>query len=185
MGRVQRSGDARAFALLVCRWEGPIQRLCTRMTGDPHRGEDLAQEAFARIFAHREDYRRQARFATFLWRIALNLCRDEKRKAARRRASSLDSSGPDGAAPDLAPAASTPSPHLVAARRERAHLVRRALAQLPEHYRAVVVLRHYEGLKFREIAEVLEIPLGTVKSRMAEALSRLARTLRPLGSEGR
>ena len=61
------------------------------------------------------------------------------------------------------------------AEKERAELVREAILRLPEHYRAVVVLRHYEGLKFRQIAEVLDIPEGTVKSRMAEALSRLAR----------
>ena len=76
----------------------------------------------------------------------------------------------------MAPAAS-PEKSLV--NDERAQSLRRALQQLPEHYRDVVVLRHYEGLKFREIADVLQIPEGTVKSRMAEALTRLTRRLRP------
>ncbi len=177
MLRVQRRGDARAFALLVRRWEGPIQRLCARLTGDLHRAQDLAQEAFARAFARRETFRHEARFSTFLWRIAVNLCRDEGRRAARRIATPADL-----AQAEASLAADEATPHEAAAAHERAELVRRALADLPEHYRAVVVLRHYEGLKFRQIGEVLDIPTGTVKSRMAEALSRLAAALGPLAA---
>jgi RNA polymerase sigma-70 factor (ECF subfamily) len=175
MPQTPNSGDAGAFALLVRRWQGPIRRLCTRMTGDEHRAEDLTQETFARAFALRETFRREARFSTFLWRIALNLCSDECRATARRAERSLD----DGPGECSEPRATAPAPHALAAQREQAGMVREALAQLPEHYRSVVVLRHYEGLKFREIAHVLNIPEGTVKSRMAEALNRLAGLLRP------
>ena len=181
MWRVQMQDDAEAFATLVERWEGPIQNLCTRMLGDAHRGEDLAQEAFARVFARRKDYEPVSRFSTFLWRIALNLCYDELRKINRRGESSLEDSADergefqfaaDGAAPDF---------QLV--EDERAEGVRRALLALAEPYRVVVVLRHYEGLKFREIGEVLDIPEGTVKSRMVEALNQLSRLLKPLAKE--
>ena len=171
MWRVKMEDDAQAFAQLVKRWEKPIQSLCARMTGDAHQGEDLAQEAFARIFARRKDYQPSGRFATYLWRVAVNLCYDELRRVSRRRESALETTNGSGEEMDFA--AGSPAPDFALVEQERAEAVRRALLELTEPYRAVVVLRHYEGLKFREIGEVLEIPEGTVKSRMAEALAQL------------
>src|SRR5919197_552467 len=84
MWRGEREEEPPEFATLVKRWEQPIQRLCTRMLADAHRAEDLAQEAFARVFARRKHYEPSAKFSTFLWRIALNLCYDELRKINRR-----------------------------------------------------------------------------------------------------
>ncbi len=173
MWRVKMDDDAQAFAQLVARWEGPIRSLCARMTGDVHRGEDLAQEAFVRVFARRKEYEVSGRFSTFLWRVALNLCRDEWRRTSRRKESPLE----DGESPAHEPVVEGAGPDLQLVERERAETVKRALMELAEEYRGVVVLRHYEGLKFREIAEVLEIPEGTVKSRMAEALGQLNRIL--------
>src|SRR5262245_57493510 len=97
MWRVQTQDDDAAFAQLVRRWEGPIQRLCIRMIGDVHRGEDLAQETFLRVFSRRKDYRPDGKFSTWLWRIALNLCYDELRRRQRRE-ESYDLSGEPGAA---------------------------------------------------------------------------------------
>ena len=179
MWRVQQTDDHAAYARLVERWEAPIQRLCARMTGDLHRAEDLAQEAFARVFAKRHAYEPGGKFSTWLWRIALNLCRDELRRRQRHPELSLETGGEgDEASPAHEISASTPSPAEAVEALEQAEIVRRALLRLPEHYRTVVVLRHYEGLKFHEIAEVLGIPDGTVKSRMSEGLSRLACLLR-------
>jgi RNA polymerase sigma-70 factor (ECF subfamily) len=176
MWRVKMQSDSQAFTQLVNRWEKPIRALCTRMTGDAYRGEDLTQETFVRVFARRKDYQPSARFSTFLWRVALNICYDELRKINRRRETILDSAeggeGEDGRFTEPGP-----GPDLVLVEQERAETVRQALLQLSEPCRAVVVLRHYEGLKFREIGEALEIPEGTVKSRMAEALARLNRIL--------
>src|SRR5262245_40990444 len=160
MWRVQTEDDERAFTQLVRRWQGPILALCMRMTGDAQRGEDLGQETFIRVFQQRKSWQPSGKFSTWLWRIALNLCYDELRRRQRREESSLD--GADGetiakleafVAPDAAPDKSL-------AERERGELVRRALMQLPETYRAVLVLRHYQDLKFREIADVLEVPEG-------------------------
>ena len=174
MWRVQMQDDAEAFAVLVERWEEPIQNLCTRMLGDAHRGEDLAQEAFARVFAKRKDYEPRGKFSTFLWRVALNLCYDELRRRDRRRETSLegafDNDEPDYASDEL-------PPDISLAREESAERVRTSLMKISEAYRSVLVLRHYEDLKFREIADVLGIPEGTVKSRMVEGLSQLARLL--------
>src|SRR5258705_12485328 len=178
MWRVKMDDDPQAFARLVERWQKPIQRLCLRMLGDVHRAEDLTQEAFAKVFARRKDYEPVGRFSTFLWRIALNLCYDELRKINRRGESSLEDGADEHG--ELHFAADSIGPDLQVVRDERAETVRRALLQLPEPYRVVVVLRHYEGLKFREIGEVLDIPEGTVKSRMVEALNQLSRALKPL-----
>jgi RNA polymerase sigma-70 factor (ECF subfamily) len=181
MWRVKMNDDAQAFTQLVGRWEKPIQSLCARMTGDLHRGEDLTQEAFARVFAKRKDYQASGKFATFLWRVALNLCHDELRRIQRRRESMLEDESEDGGETHFV--ASNPAPDFALVKQERAEAVRRALLELSEPYRAVVVLRHYEGLKFREIGEVLEIPEGTVKSRMAEALAQLNEILNGLRNE--
>lgn len=175
MARVGRYDDHAEFARLVKRWETPIRRLCARMTGDPQRGEDLKQETFLRLFENRKRYQPKARFSTFLWRIALNQCYDELRRQQRRReflVSSVDE-------PAAEPPAEGPGPDVQAAAFEEGELVRQAVLQLPDIYRAVVVLRHYQDMKLARIAEVLELPEGTVNSRMAEALSRLSRILGP------
>ena len=183
MWRVKLQDDAEAFASLMSRWQKPIENLCIRMTGDLHRAEDLAQTAFARIFARRADWEPIGKFSTFLWRVALNLCHDELRRAKRRGECSLDALDEAGdSQPDFI-ASEDPAPDEQADSRERAELVRNALLKLATHYREVVVLRHYEGLKFHEIGEVLAIPEGTVKSRMAEALTQLNRLLKHLNGD--
>jgi len=183
MWRVKLQDDAQAFARLMTRWEKPIQRLCLRMTGDVHRAEDLAQTAFTRVFTRRADWEPTGKFSTFLWRVALNLCHDELRRQQRRGESSLDALDEDNDAGADNFAADEPPPDAQAAASERGEFVRRALATLAPPYREVVVLRHYEDLKFREIGEVLGIPEGTVKSRMAEALTQLSQLLKHVNEE--
>jgi RNA polymerase sigma-70 factor, ECF subfamily len=173
MRRMQLSGDPAAFTQIVRRWEQPIRRLCIRMIGDEHRGEDLAQEALARVFANRGAFKDGCRFSTWLWRIALNLCYEELRRVKRRGEEPLED-----VAVEMAPLQTS-------LRNERVQLVREAMARLPETHRAVVVLRQFENLKFREIAEVLEVPEGTVKWRMSEALDQLSRELKAVGEEQR
>jgi RNA polymerase sigma-70 factor (ECF subfamily) len=180
MWRVRTQDDAEAFAELVGKWQGPIQRICVRMTGDSHRGEDLAQEAFSRLFGHRKEYQPAARFSTYLWRVSMNLCYDELRRMKRRPEMPLEFSTADGeetlSVLDTQ-AASEAQPDAALQMSEQAEMVREALQRLPEHYRAVLILRHYENLKFREIADVLDVPEGTVKSRMAEGLDLLQQFL--------
>ena len=85
MWRVQVHDDGQAFAQLVTRWEGPIQRLCVRMLNDEHKAEDLTQEAFAKVYAKRKEFHHGSKFSTFLWRVATNLCLDELRRLKRRK----------------------------------------------------------------------------------------------------
>lgn len=180
MWRVKMQDDNEAFAWLLERWERPIQNLCTRMTGDVHRAEDLTQETFARVYARRKEYEGTGKFSTYLWRIALNLCHDEFRRRHRWIHSTVSDN--DGEILESF-ASSEAEPSSLLAARENADAVKSALLQLDEAHRTVLVLRHYENLKFREIAEVLEIPEGTVKSRMAEALTQLAAKLTPFLGE--
>lgn len=163
MRQVQLSADPAAFAQLVDRWQTPIRRLCVRMSGDEHRGEDLAQETFARVFAKRQTFQPERTFSTWLWRIAINVCHESAR---RRRVDSVETEPTEWT-----------TPHDRAVSAENVRRVRWALSQLDEDQRAVVVLREYESLKFREIAEVLGVPEGTLKWRMAEALKMLGALL--------
>ena len=179
MWRVQMHDDTEAFAHLLARWEEPIKRLCTRMLADTHKAEDLTQEAFSRVYQRRKDYQHGGKFSTFLWRVAVNLCLDEIRRIKRRREMTIYPQTEDSADASFTEtlAGNDPSPDSAAITGEQAEIVKRAVQELPDHYRSVVVLRHYEDLKFREIADVLQIPEGTVKSRMFEALTLLNHAL--------
>jgi len=116
--------------------------------------------------------------------VALNLCHDDLRRQQRRGEFSLEAlMEQDSAEVQEGFVAGEPTPDAQVDAGERGQLVRNALAGLPAHYREVVVLRHYEGLKFREIGEVLRIPEGTVKSRMAEALGQLNRLLKHINED--
>jgi RNA polymerase sigma-70 factor (ECF subfamily) len=175
MWRLQTQDDHDSFNLLVERWQERIRALCIRMTGNLHTAEDLVQETFARAFEKRKAFRGDSKFSTWLWRIALNQCYDELRRQQRHPhapdedfRNSIRLEGIDST-----------TPRVQAQKQEEAELVRDALMELGENYRTVLVLRHYEGLKLREIAEVLEIPEGTVNSRMAEGLVQLSRILEP------
>jgi RNA polymerase sigma-70 factor (ECF subfamily) len=185
MWRVKTQNDHFAFARLVERWEDPIRNLCMRMTGDPHRGEDLKQETFGRVFEKRNDYQPSGRFSTWLWRIALNVCYDEIRKVNRRREFVPESESNETSSLLDDQPTDDPVPDERMIEQEESELVRNAVLQLPEMYRTVLVLRHYEDLPFAKIAEILEIPQGTVSSRMAEALAKLARILEPELRENR
>ncbi len=178
MWRAQLHDDAEAFAALVGRWQDAIRRLCARLVGDEHRAEDIAQEIFAKLFVRRKCFQQGSKFSTYLWRIALNHCYSDLRRSAHRREATLSFSQYDGGAAEERFVDCQPTPDESLAASEVADAVRRALAELPEQHRAVVVLRHYENLKFREIAEVLDLPEGTVKTRMTEALNALGRRLR-------
>lgn len=180
MARLALEDDAQAFTFLVHRWRGAIERLCMRMLGDATGAQDAAQDVFLRLYIRRSDFDpERGRFSSFLWRMALNRCYDELR---RRRANGEH----EKRALELMQAVPGRDPTLKAVMcSEEGVLVRRALSGLPEHYRAVLVLRHYQGMKFREIAEILEVPEGTVCSRMAEGLHLLAVELSTLREHAR
>src|SRR5205807_7695310 len=129
MARVKLRADHQEFARLVRRWEGPIRSLCVRMIGDAHRGEDLKQDVFLRIFEKRKDYQAGGRFSTWLWRIALNICYDELRRRGRCR--EFLRGEPETEDEREGGMAETPAPGVRVAELEEGELVRLALLQLP------------------------------------------------------
>src|SRR5262245_26437433 len=165
-----QEGDAAAFEELVRRWQQPVARFLTRYAGRPERVADLCQEVFLRVYHAGPRYRPEGAFSTWLYRIALNVARDAAR---RRRHEPLPLCGPEPAAPADDPCE----------RRDTAAAVARAVAELPEPLRVVLVLRHYEELSFEEMARLLATPASTLKSRFAAALARLRDRLHPLGHD--
>jgi RNA polymerase sigma-70 factor, ECF subfamily len=168
------AGDSRAFRLLVERHQGRIVALLGRLCGCPEQALDLAQETFLAAYRHLGTFRQESRFSTWLHAIAVN----QARAAARRRkpAVSLDEVSQDGRRRVAEPVAELPT---VSAGLERAELARRiaaALERLDERYREVVVLADMHDASYEEIAETLEIPVGTVRSRLHRGRTEL-RTL--------
>ena len=165
-----QEGDAGAFADLVRRWQQPMARFLARLVGQPEQVADLCQEVFLRLCLKASQYRENGAFSTWLYQIALNAARNTGRRA-RHLAVPLGNHEP----PALTPDGSTHCEQ-----QELADQVRRALAELSEPLRQVLVLRHYEDMSFEQMARVLRIPASTLKSRFAVALTKLRRRLKDL-----
>ncbi len=162
--RSQR-GDLHAFDLLVTEHADSVYHLTYRITGNPQDAQDAAQEAFVKAFRALPRYRGEASFQTWLYRIATNAALDLIRRRPQAPVS-LDE-GIEGQGP---------RPDVEAERREIHRRVHKALAMLPPDHRAIVLLRDLQGLAYADIARILRIPVGTVRSR----LSRAREALRPL-----
>jgi len=170
------AGDLDSFNQLVTRWERPIYALAYRTLGREEDARDVVQEAFLRAYRGLRGFKGQAKFSSWLYRITLNLCRDWIRK--ERRAPLIQV--PEGTDPvDLADAKASPAESVeeLVARREMSEAVSRAMAELPEEQRTAIMLKEYQGLTFQEIADLLDCPLSTVKTRLYQGLSVLRRRL--------
>ncbi|HUG92385.1 MAG TPA: sigma-70 family RNA polymerase sigma factor [Planctomycetaceae bacterium] len=182
-----RLGDTTAFDSLVRRWQAPVARVLSRLTGDdtfasrtaggeaglPLRAEldDLSQEVFLRVLRACDTWEGRSAFSTWIYRIAVNVTRDAfRRRQTWRRGTRRKT--PDPPAPAAIEQAS---------RRERERLVNAALASLPAKLREPLVLRHFGDLTFAEAAEALGLPVGTVKSRVKSGLVRLREELQRRG----
>ncbi len=164
-----QAGDRRAFGDLVLRYRERVVSVVYRMCGDMRLAEDAAQDAFVSAWQHLPGYQPHRPFHSWLYRIALNRAFD----LLRRERATVDID-------EMPLAALAAGPEALAERDETAEVVRAAIAQLPPASRAVLVLREYEGLSYAEIAETLEIPLGTVMSRLNYARTRLRALLASL-----
>jgi RNA polymerase sigma-70 factor, ECF subfamily len=183
-----RAGDARAFEALIRRHRGPVFNFILRLCGDRARAEDLLQETWLKVVRGAQDYQPRARFTTWTYTIARNLCVDSARKERFRVTAPLDAAGPDvgGEGRTLGERlpSSAPSPERGAHAAELRPLLEQALAALPAEQREVFLLREYSGIPFKEIAEVVGVPEPTVKSRMRYALEGLRKRLSELGVDG-
>lgn len=175
--RLRAGKDCEAVPELVRRWRRPLVGLCTRLLNDPHEAEDVTQEVFLKLLSPAGAYVPRGHFAAWIRRVALNLCLDRLRKTGRIRLSADPSPSEKEQESSTATRSAELQPDVTLLQSEERDRVRLAVEKLPEPLRQVVILKHYEGLRFREVAEVLELPEGTVKSRMHEAFQRLERWL--------
>jgi RNA polymerase sigma-70 factor (ECF subfamily) len=177
VGRWQ-AGDPRAFERLVRRHEGRVYRLVLRMLGSPEDAEDVTQEAFLSLHRHGHRFRREARFSTFLYRVATNAALNRRRSLGRSRAREEQFALSQAVGEGRPSAPRDPEGAAVGAQiQER---VQEALLTLSPDLRSAIVLYDIEALSYREIAGILEIPEGTVKSRIHRARSALRIQLQPM-----
>jgi RNA polymerase sigma-70 factor (ECF subfamily) len=169
------SGDADSFNELVLRWERPIYALAYRTIGREEEARDVCQETFLRAYRALPGFRGQAKFSSWLYRIALNLCRDWIRRQRRAPVSQMPE---DADAMELASEAGpAESIEDLVARRELSAIVEKAMAELSEEQRTAIILKEYHGMTFQEIADLQGCPLSTVKTRLYQGLSQLRRHL--------
>jgi RNA polymerase sigma-70 factor (ECF subfamily) len=172
-----QKGRLAAFTQLVDRHQRSLINFFYHLSWDRQVAEDCAQEVFLRLYAHLASYEPQAKFTTFLFRIARNLWIDRKRAEAARggKPVSLDA-GDDRPLGGRVPAGS-PTPVEVLARQEAREALRAAIDRLPDEQKAVIILSEIQGMKYQDIGAILGIPVGTVKSRMHTAMERLKELL--------
>ena len=177
--RRARRRDSQALHKLVDMYSARVFGLLYRLTGSHETAEDLLQETFLRVMRMIPEYRHGGKFEAWLFRIAANLARDHARRVRRRgHPLTLDGSGREDepGSPQLADAAQLdPSGELL--RTEAGQRLGEVLCELPEMDREIILLRHFSELSFREIAELLDIPLGTALARAHRALKRLRAAL--------
>jgi RNA polymerase sigma-70 factor (ECF subfamily) len=173
-------GDSDSFNELVRRWERPIYALAYRQIGREEDARDVCQDTFLRAYRALPGFRGQAKFSSWLYRIALNLCRDWVR---RERRTPIVQAAEDVDLMELA-AARGPSESLEdrVARQDLGRAVERAMTLLSDDQRTAIVLKEYQGLTFQEIADLVGCPLSTVKTRLYQGLTVLRRELARTGA---
>src|SRR5262245_10952709 len=170
-----QDGELGAFTALVARHQRSLINFFYHLCWDRQGAEDCAQEVFLRVYSHLDTYEPQAKFTTFLFRIARNLWIDRMRSAAvHGKPLSLEAqAGGEGRSLQERVASRVQSPVEILAREEQQESLRRAIDQLPDEQKAVVILSEIQGMKYQDIGEILGVPVGTVKSRMHTAMERL------------
>jgi RNA polymerase sigma-70 factor, ECF subfamily len=174
-----QGGDVESFNQLILRWERPIYALAYRVIGREEDARDVCQDAFLRAYRALPGFKGQAKFSSWLYRIALNLCRDWIRRQRRAPVSQLPE---DVDASELA-AETGPVESIeeLVARRELSAIVEEAMSVLSEEQRTAIILKEYHGMTFQEIADMQGCPLSTVKTRLYQGLSLLRRRLEQQG----
>jgi RNA polymerase sigma-70 factor (ECF subfamily) len=174
-----KGGDADSFNQLILRWERPIYALAYRVIGREEDARDVCQETFLRAFRALPGFKGEAKFSSWVYRIALNLCRDWMRR--QRRAPTVQM--PEGVDPIEMASERGPveSIETLVERRELSGVVEEAMALLPEEQRTAIILKEYHGMTFQEIADLQGCPLSTVKTRLYQGLSVLRRHLEKNG----
>ena len=166
-------GDVNAFEKLVTEYEKAVYAIAQRMTGNAEDAADMTQETFIKAYNSLQSFRGDSKFSVWLYRIASNVCLDFLRSRSRKPTVSLSVEDDEGEEGQLDIADESQSPELLMERGLTRDAVRRGLDTLPPDYRQILLLREIQGLSYDEIAAVLEIEVGTVKSRIFRARKRL------------
>jgi len=182
-----KAGDQNAFGNLVDAYQDRIYGYLSRMLSDPNEAEDVAQETFVRAYRSLSRFRGASSFHTWLYRIASNLAIDVARKRKRQDGATYSLDAPvevgdneyDREIPDESNA-----PEEISEQREVQQTVRRAMGELPDKLRDVIVLYELQGESYEDIAETLDVPLGTVKSRLFNARGQLKERLQDMVAAG-
>lgn len=177
-----KAGDKRAFELLVSKYQRKVARLISRLIRDPAEVEDITQEAFIKAYRALPNFRGESAFYTWLYRIAVNTAKNSLATQSRRPYTVAEfQGGEEGesfSAADVVEDVDTPEASMHS--RQVAETVNRAIEALPADLRTAITLREIEGLSYEEIAQAMNCPIGTVRSRIFRAREAIAQELRPL-----
>lgn len=172
-----KTGDVNAFELLVREYEKNVYNLALRMVKNPDDAADMTQEAFIKAYNSLSSFRGDSKFSVWLYRIVSNVCLDYLRSVSRHPAVSLSVENDEGEETELDIPDESQSPEELLERKLTRESVRRGLEALPEDYRQILLLREIQGLSYDEIADILALELGTVKSRIFRARKKLCEFL--------
>jgi RNA polymerase sigma-70 factor (ECF subfamily) len=180
-----RGGDRGAFTEIVVRYQDRVYTLCVRWLNDVETAEETAQDVFLALFRSLAGFRGEARLSTWIFKVTLNHCRNRRLHRTRRAWGRHEPLGPtDGETPERQIASDGPGADAGVDAKEAQALVTAALERLDEDHRQILLLRDVEDLSYDEIADILELPRGTVKSRIHRARAELAAVLgRKIGPE--
>jgi len=165
-----KGGDQSAFEELVLKYQDRIYNLCRHMLGNTHEAEDAAQDTFLKAYVKLKDFKPEASLYTWLYRIAVNTCLDYKKRPLWE--SLLRKAGEDEEY-ILEPLADEPSPEKLYESKQLGLALRKSLGKLSLKLRTVIILKEIEGLSYEEIADILDVSIGTVKSRISRAREEL------------
>jgi RNA polymerase sigma-70 factor (ECF subfamily) len=169
-------GQRDAFGVLVSRYQARLYNAAIRLVDSPEDAADVVQDAFLNAFQSLHSFKGDAEFFTWLYRIAFNTAISLKRK--RRAAISLDAAGPDGGIDPDDPSEYV-KPGLALERSEEERQLQEAMVRLSHEHREVLILKDIEGMRYEEIAEILKVPIGTIRSRLHRARLELRELLQP------
>ncbi len=171
-----QQGDERAYIELIKRYRDRLMTFVFRFVGDMEQAEDIVQDALVKVYTHKHYYKEIAKFSTWVYTIAGNLAKTELRKRKRRKTTLLSQMGHEERDYDL-PAVQPETGEAVESEFAEVQ-IQEAIQELPLHFRTVVILRDIQELSYEEISRIVDVPLGTVKSRINRARLQLQEALK-------